>query len=211
MGKTDLGILGAISGKVGPVVGSSWKSKNVIKAKGKKPTKFSQKQIEHRAKFGLLMRFFHPMSPLIKKTFSDLGQDKTAMNLAFAHNFSTTITGAYPNFTIDYTKMIISKGSLLNANGITATAGAASDVKFQWTSNPGGASANATDKCIALVYCPEMGACNYILAGSARTSGSYSLDASNFKGKVVETWLAFIAEDQSDVSTSIYTGQVTIL
>ena len=45
MGKTDLGLLGAISEKATPVVVSSWERKNLIKAKDKDPQSFRKRKL----------------------------------------------------------------------------------------------------------------------------------------------------------------------
>ncbi len=58
MGKIKQGILGGFSGKVGPVIGTSWKGKAIIKARPLSHNdRNSVAQQEQRAKFSLVSKF----------------------------------------------------------------------------------------------------------------------------------------------------------
>ena len=61
MGKYIKGILGSFLGKVGTVIGSSWKGIEYMRSRGKKSSKPpTQAQLIQQAKFKLLVRFVIP-------------------------------------------------------------------------------------------------------------------------------------------------------
>ena len=83
-------------------------------------------------------------------------------------------------------------------------------VKFRWKDNSGIAMSNATDKCIAVVYCPELKRSVYTTAGAERSNCEHTIHAWEFTGKTVETWIGFISAEGDHVATSIYTGLLLV-
>ena len=84
MAKIEHGILGGFSGKVGTVIGGTWKGIDFMRSKSKRrnfvPT---QKQLEQQVKFALIMRFVQPMSALLEVTFVDYAVRKTVSTVLF--------------------------------------------------------------------------------------------------------------------------------
>ena len=68
MATYNKGILGAFSGKVGPVVGATWRCKYVMRGLPKKgnrlPTEFQQVQ---RTKFTMVTEFLSGIQPVVKR------------------------------------------------------------------------------------------------------------------------------------------------
>lgn len=212
MGTYDKGILGGFRGKIGTVVGSKWKGIEYMKSKmGKRTKAASPAQLEQQAKFAMLIRFVTSIGKLLMKTFGGFAVNKTGTNSAFAYNFENAIIGIYPDFSLDYAKVLISKGQLHNANNVTATAAGGGIVQFNWIDNSGVAMANATDRSVLVAYCPELKRAVYIENGAARNAGTSTLNAGIFTGKTVETWVGFISADGTEVATSVYTGPVIVL
>ena len=211
MGKYIKGILGSFTGQVGTVVGSSWKGIEVMKSLSKtikKPP--TARQIAQRARFSFVAAFIKPLSKLFDVSYIAPGSKMSAVNAAFQYNYDHALGGTYPAFTFDYSKVLISKGNLHPANTPAAAAAGTGIIKFTWGDNSGVALANATDKCIMVVHCAELNRSLYKTGGAARPAGTDAIDAGIFSGRVVETWLAFITEDGTDVSSSNYTGQLTV-
>ncbi len=211
MGHYVKGILGGFQGKVGTVIGSTWRGIDYMKSLAKKSNRPpTQSQIEHRIKFSLLARFIGSMSRLLMTSFKDSAVRMTGTNSAFAYNYNNAIAGTYPAFTLDYSKVLISKGQLHNAvNPTSATAGNG-QLKISWVDNSGIAMANSDDKCIIVVYCPELNQAVYTTAGATRSAASDIINVGNFTGRQVETWVSFISSNGSDIASSIYTGQLTV-
>lgn len=70
MAEIELGILGGVRGKVGTVVGSTWRGKNVIRSKPRKSRRqASDKQVDQRRKFKIVANFLSPLFTLTSKYF----------------------------------------------------------------------------------------------------------------------------------------------
>ena len=206
------GILGGFDGAVGTVVGAKWRGKNVMK---KKPTfsrnrKFSQEQLIQHAKFSLAHNFFRRFTTLLQSSFEDV-TGKTPRGIAFRHFLDNAITGIYPNFGIDYSKVLVARGSLLNVMGTSADSVNPGKLRINWTETALDMKANPIDVAIIVAYCPELNLLMYTVNGPARTAMTAELDMPFFSGKEVQTWIAFRSEKGHLVSESTYTGAVTIL
>jgi hypothetical protein len=70
MGRLINGINGAFEGKVGSVVGSSWKGIPYIKSAYKKRTKkVSAKELANREKFAMAQDWLKPLLPFVREGY----------------------------------------------------------------------------------------------------------------------------------------------
>ena len=84
MGTFSKGILGGFSGKVGNVIGSTWKGIDYMRSKpGARTGTFSSAQKEQQAKFAIAIGFVSIMSALFMVSFRDAIR-KTGINSAFS-------------------------------------------------------------------------------------------------------------------------------
>jgi hypothetical protein len=211
MGTIQKGILGGFSGKVGNVVGGSWKGIEYMRSLGsRRTTTGSQKQKEQQLKFALVVRFQQLMANLLARSFKSFAVKMTGSNSALSYNLRNGITGVYPDFVLDYSKILVSRGDIPNAINPAVTAAAGGIINFTWTDNSGVSKAAATDKSILVAYCPEMRQCIYTDMGPDRSVEAGSLNLSAFTGLQVQTWVGFISET-GEVATSIFTGEITVL
>ncbi|MBE7174187.1 MAG: hypothetical protein INR73_26665 [Williamsia sp.] len=210
MATFEKGILGGFSGKVGPIVGATWKGKDVMRSRpNKKKGGSSVKQLDQQLKFSAVVSFQSPFNDLLDVTFKGYATDITAQNSAFAYNIQNALGGKSPDYVINYEKALISRGSLPNADEPGATT---SDGKifFTWTDNSGMGKAAPTDTAVLLMYCKENSTAKYTWEGVTRSEGAAQIDVANYTGKTVQTWLAFLSADGKEAATSIYTGELFI-
>ena len=206
---TCAGIFGAVSGRLGPFVYSTWKGRQVIKMSNKKSNASpGKKQVEQREKFRVISKFTGSLSSLFAQTFKD-SRKMTSLNMAFRYNYRNALTGSVGEYKIDYAKVMISLGDL-HPSGNTVAEVMDYNVKFSWKRNSDHAGTNPDDKTILVIHCPEMQQSIYRSGGADRSSGSDSIDASIFSGKTVETWMAFECAQGKTFSWSKYTGQFVI-
>jgi len=212
MGRIKKGILGGFNGTIGTVVGGSWKgidymrSQPVISNSTPSPA-----QVAQRARFGLATKFISPITDLVSVGFQDFAVEMSGFNSAVSYTLDNAVMGSYPNFTISYPDVLVTRGRLKNGKSPVASATVADKVNFAWTDNTGRPKATATDKTILVVHCPDLDETDYVLGGAVRTAGADLIDVTEFKGKIVHTWMAFISADGKSVSDSFYTGQLTVL
>jgi hypothetical protein len=211
MGTINKGILGGFSGKVGTVIGGTWKGITYMRSIGtNRNLNPSEKQLAQQLKFALAMRFVQPMAGLLDISFRDFAIKMTGINNAFAYVLDNAITGVYPTFDIDYSVALVSRGNLPNVLGPTVTSGAGSVLTFSWTDNSGVGIAKATDQAILVAYCPVQRQAIFTTAGGMRSDLTGELNLLPFSGLAVETWIGFISESGGIVATSIFTGEVTV-
>jgi hypothetical protein len=209
MAKYNSGVLGTLSGRIGPLVAATWNGITYLRtAPVKTNKKCSLKQAAQRRKFKVAYKFFSPLADLVKITFRS-NERKTGLNLATGYLMKNALTGTYPDITIDYTLVRISRGDL-PAAASPDVLNNGSQLTFMWTPNSETGSAAPTDKVVLVVYCPAMQKSIYRVDAATRADGSATINASNFKGEQVHTYVAFIRADEREASDSVYTGSVEL-
>jgi len=129
MGTFEQGYMGPFRGKLGTAVGSRWKGLYVLRSRPprKRSGPASESQLEVQAKFLLMTKFLRPLTDLLNQTFKKSAVNMSGANKAFAEN-KKAVTGAYPDFAIDYAKVILSTGNFDNAGGPAAKSAEAEPV-----------------------------------------------------------------------------------
>ena len=130
MGTYKKGILGSFSGKVGTVIGSSWNGIDYMRSLPRPSSKqATEPQLIQRAKMGLATGFLRPISALVNVGYKSLAIKQTGFNVATAQVIADGITGLYPELTIDYPNVLISKGTLTGPwNPVVSSAGGSINV-----------------------------------------------------------------------------------
>jgi len=212
MGTIKQGILGGFSGKVGSVVGGSWKGISYMRGKAvsiKNPR--TLQQMMHRTKFAVALSVLQPITAFLRVGFKRYAYKKSEFNAAMSYTIKHAIVGDYPNYEIDYEKLLVSRGTLTGANNATATP-AAGKIKVAWEDNSGIGEAKPTDKALVLAINPEKGEAAYITDGAPRSAKTEDLMVSPYwSGDDVGVYLGFISENGKDVATSAYLGSVSVV
>lgn len=211
MGKIAQGILGGLSGKVGNIVGGSWKGIDYIRIKPSSVANpRTEGQVNQRNKFTITLEYLQATKDFIKIGYKSFATKKTEFNAAMSYVLNNAVGGIAPNFTIDYSLALLSRGPLsgvLNGTTDLATAG---QVSFNWDDNSAEGNANVTDKAMVLVYNPNKKESISILDGADRTVGSQVVTIPNtYAGDTVELFMAFVSADGTQVSNSVYLGSGT--
>ncbi len=208
MGKISQGILGGLSGKVGNVIGGSWKGIDYLRIKPSSVANpRTEGQVNQRNKFTATIEFLQPNKEFVRIGYKNFAIKKSAFNAAMSSILNTAITGVAPDFSVDYASALISKGSLSGASSPTTDLAVAGQVTFGWDDNSTDNNANATDKAMLLVYNPIKKESAYILNGADRTAGSQVVSVpGNYSGDTIQLYMAFVSADGNQVSNSTYLG-----
>lgn len=212
MGKINQGILGGVSGQVGNVIGGTWKGIDYLRIKPSSVANpRTEGQVDQRSKFSTVLRFLQPMTDFLRVGFKLYANKMTQFNAAMSYNLNNSITGAYPNFTIDYANALVSRGNLTGAANGSSYSSGPGNVEVTWNDNSGSGSAQATDKAIIALLNTSRGEAIFTTDGPVRTAGSESISVpSEYSGEAVEVFLGFVSEDGTKVANSVYLGSVTI-
>ena len=213
MGSIKLGILGGFSGKVGTVIGSSWKGIDYMRARAASVTNpNSPAQLDQRAKFSKVIEFLKPLTAFLRIGFKNQAVKMSGFNAAMSYNMKNAISGVYPAYEIDYAKALISEGSLPEALNPAAVSTVAGEVKFTWEDNSQDGGAMADDKAILVVYNPVKKKAVNIVGGNTRTSGSQIITLpSSFSGDEVQCFIGFQNANGSVLSDSQFVIGLIVL
>src|SRR5688572_26671038 len=106
MGRISEGMLGNVKGAVGNVVVTKYRDQAVIRKKAvRSDSKRSMTQLVQQAKFSVAIRFILKMGKFLEISYKSKIKRLTGKNAATKDLLEKAITGAYPNFTIDYSKV----------------------------------------------------------------------------------------------------------
>lgn len=211
MGKIAQGILGGLSGKVGNIVGGSWKGIDYIRIKPSSVANpRTEGQVNQRNKFTITLEYLQATKDFIKIGYKSFATKKTEFNAAMSYVLNNAVGGIAPNFTIDYSLALLSRGPLSGVLNGTTDLTTAGQVSFDWDDNSAEGNANVTDKAMVLVYNPSKKESISILDGADRTVGSQVVTIPNtYAGDTLELFMAFVSADGTQVSNSVYLGSGT--
>lgn len=212
MGVITQGINGPFSGKVGAVVGYVSRGKAIMRglAKVSKSRNPSPLQRQQHAKFSLMNKFLGPIIPFLNETKKTVDIDLTGYNKAFSYNVKNAITGTFPDLTIDYSMVLLSRGDLPNIKSSQAESQSPGQITLQWTDNSGTGLALANDKSFIAVFCKELNEWIYALDLNERSAGNCLFDVAKFSGHLAPVYIGFLSANGNEVSDSLYVGAVQI-
>src|SRR5882724_9425976 len=133
MGKLIIGINGPVQGKIGTIVGSSWKGVPYVKGPYKKHTrKAAEGAARNRSKFALAHYWLQPLKVFVREGFRGYAERVEGFNAAKSYLLLHAFEGAAPNVTINPALVKVSSGNLPLPTGIAVSKAAAGQLSFTW-------------------------------------------------------------------------------
>jgi hypothetical protein len=213
MGSGKDGILGALTGRIGPVTGYMRNGKNVLRSSTSiVKDKATPRRMAQREKLRICNRFTKAFvrTGFFTKTFPAYGSRGTGFNRATGALMSLAVTGAYPDMQLNYGEALISKGRLPGAQNAKTARKANNILQFSFTDNSADGIASPDDTIILVAHAPGLQQAIFTLQGGFRKDKKASLNVGAFKGYSVETWIGFLSDDGADASDSVWTGRVVV-
>ena len=206
MGTIKNGILGGFSGKVGTVIGGTWKGIDYMRSRAASVSNpRTAGQLAQRAKLSAIVKFLHPLTSFLRIGFKNLAIKMSGFNAAVAANLKSAITGTYPAFDIDFTKVMLSQGNFPGALNPLAVAGIAGAVNFTWDDNTWESDATVDDLAVLIVYNPAKEAAISVKGLITRGVGAQTITLPNsYIGDEVQCYIAFTNANGSVISNSQY-------
>jgi hypothetical protein len=166
--------------------------------------------MSQRTKFALALSILKPMTAFLRTGFKLYAHKQTPFNAAMSYTLANAISGAYPDYSIDPSKVLVSRGSLATAANASAAA-AGGNIEIAWNDNSGVGSAKQTDKALIAVLNPAKAEAITDTAGAERTEGTQTVIVpADWSGDEVQVYLGFISEDKKEVANSVYLGSIAI-
>ncbi|MBR1850628.1 MAG: hypothetical protein IJ789_04550 [Bacteroidales bacterium] len=208
------GILGGFSGLVGNVVGSSWKSRAVIKSR---PLHVhdpkTAKQLLSRARFATVQHLASVVGlSTINAGFHSKSRYMTESNYFFKCNYDAVTGFDADNLDVDYSKVVVAEGRL---PGVAVTQNAASEdplsAHVAWV-DVSDLDSSAGDMVRIVALDPEQGTSVAFSANRSTREADVTLPAF-MKGHTVHFYLFVLgmgATTVGMVSNSVYAGKAVI-
>lgn len=214
MGIQHWGAFGGFQNKTGALVGHWTNGQNVITAiphPSQKPASLAQ--TNHRAKFKMVVSFVSRLTGLVRVGFQNAHETKqSAFNAAFVYNYANAVTGVAPNFTLDFTKVMYSKGNLSSPYAPECLADVPMRITFSWLDYLGTGIGAPTDMLTVVVYCPVLDQFVTLANAVPRSALTYTLQLPPpFSGQVVNAWVSMVSADGKLASNSISLPEITVL
>ncbi|RZK40705.1 MAG: hypothetical protein EOO61_06355 [Hymenobacter sp.] len=210
MGKIESGISGSFSGKVGPVVGCTWKGVPYMRGLPKKRTSVATgAELANRKRFADMHKWLKPLLSVLRIGFKGYSPRLEGFLAAKSYLLRYAIEGEYPNTTINPAKVKLSHGDLPLAENLNVAYQVTSEeLVFSWDpSTPNNASSR--DQVMMVAYFTGLGEAISVTSGAFRQTGTDKLQLSgNLLGHQAEVYIAFISEDRQKQSDSVYLGSI---
>lgn len=208
MAIVSIGPNGVPNGKTGNLVFYMLKGQLVSRTIGK-PGKPSKAQLANRQAMAVTMQLLRPMCNFINCSFEQeaQGTTKNPHNLAVSYNKKQALQGEYPNLSVNYSKVILSKGNLPAAKDLKLEK-QAEGIHVRWNTqpDPGG---KADDIVMILLYIPSKNAAVDILNAGRRSSGEYLIPLrKDFMDLPIEAYICFKKANGKAISDSVYLGNL---
>jgi hypothetical protein len=204
-------ILENFSGKISNVVVAQWNGITYIRSlptqsKKRKP---SEKQLHNRLRFQIANQVVTIFRSLFKLSIEEV-KGQSASSSAMSKLLQDAIT---PGLDIDFSRLMVSRGTLPPATGAKVESIEPGVLKFQWTDE---VSVNNKKKdydknqVLLVAYIQNEGQLFYDLHGVKRSTLSGELKIEGHSGKKLHTWICFRSDDFKLKSDSVYVGQVEL-
>ncbi len=210
MGKAKNGILGPITGKVGNLSFYQVNGEARVRTIGVRTAEPSALQRQYRNKMGLSIAFSNTMKPFIKVGFANAakGTKKNYHNLATSYNLLHAVQMIDGLVSINYNEVRLSAGTALQPlnPGVQLRD---EGLVFSWQNPEQESWTISQDQVMLLAFFPDMFEARYVVNGAKRAAEHDLLPLTPAcLQQRMEVYMAFVTEDRSNVSDSIYLGRI---
>ena len=208
MGTIKQGVLGGFSGKVGTVIGASWKGTAYMRGQAthvKNPR--TPKQIEQRMKMEFARNFLQQAAEFINIGFKDVAKRQSPLNYAASQMMRNAIYGDYPDYSPIYSELKWSHG-LLTPPVVETVYANYDGIDFLWQDNSGSGNAKADDISMVVVCNAEKKEVMYFMNGFTRSTHSTHCEFPNeWVGDHIHVYITMRSTDGKLISNSHYCGE----
>lgn len=210
MAKIKEGIRGSISGSIGNVVGSSWNGIPYIKSKPRKRTSpLSEREQLTRLHFKMVHDWLQPLLDFVRVGFKGYSPTNYGFNAAKSVLRKEALVKDGFDSWIDPGLARVSFGDLGMSANMSVELKDTRELEFTW--DPASSKdMGPGDQVMMLAYDPIQKEYNFRTAGALRSAGRDLLDLGHLPSGTYHVYAAFVAEDRSRQSNSVYLGPVEL-
>ncbi|SHG12428.1 GNAT family N-acetyltransferase [Pedobacter caeni] len=212
MGILINGLFGGFHGRVGNLVGYTLKGKHVIRMIGRSEKPLTPARKANCQKMTVVNEILKPSIYAIRAGFrlAVVGTDRNEYNEAVSYNKKNALRGEYPNISLDYSKVLMSMGTLPVAVNPSISQNE-EKITFNWEDQVFSGSQYYNDRAMLVIYFPDLKDTCYQLIGAKRGEGTdvLSIDPAHLN-KRMEAYISFARQDGREVSNSVHAGSLNL-
>ena len=203
--------MGRLNGKIGNMVIYRLKDQIVSRTIGKFYGKPTARQLANRQAMRVTMDLLKPMKSFIKQGFEQATQGTrcNGFNIATSYNKKNALRGEYPNISVDYSKVVLSSGTISVAKDLKISK-IEDGLLLEW--NPEHHTGNADDLVMVALYHSSIRDATMHLNAGRRDHGKCFIpikeDKKNLLDAPIEVYLCFKSADGELISDSVYLGNI---
>jgi hypothetical protein len=211
MARYQKGINGPVSGKIGSVVGASWRGIDYLRSRSRKPQRFSMAQQAQQEKFKVVCGWIKPIIHIINVGYQHIKEGRTPANQAMSYLLKEAVSGTASDFAINFSKAILSEGTLMTSFVTEIKPAGSHSLEFHWDNAAESIYSCANDQATFVVYNPLKEEFVLYEAVTVRASRSVILSLpAGFSSDTVHGYLYFVRADGKAVSTTLYLGPLIV-
>jgi len=209
MGILRKGIFGGFEKKTGMLIGRCAKGKSIISAVQYKKVKLrTVAQLDQQLRFDLANSVLKWFSDLIAVGFKHIAGKGSAFNTAVRYNFRALVTGISPDYVIDYSKLVYSRGSLDGPHRPSINR-LSDGLQVSWLPDVQTRFNQHSDQATFVIYCPDremiMKFPEYVIRAAM---GCFLPMPPGLRDVPLHAWMSLISADGKVVSDSVYLGVI---
>lgn len=203
------GIHGAFSGKVGKIVGYVRKGQAIIRTQGERTTPPTQKELLNREKFAISQKWLSPLIDFLRIGFKDYQPTYEGFLAAKSYNQKNAMNcDENDKFFIDPTLALLSFGNQQLPLTANAQTNKDQEIIFKWSTE---GVYEYNDQAMVVAYDIENAKVIYNPGIARRQTGTAILKlATTDVKKTYHVYLAFISDNRTSKSNSMYLGSLQI-
>jgi hypothetical protein len=212
MGNLRNGLFGGFHGRIGNLVGYTLKGKHVIRTIGKSTKPLTPARKANCEKMKVVNEILKPSIHAIRAGFrlAVAGTDRKEYKEAVSYNKKNTLQGVYTDISLDYTKVLMSMGTLPVAvnPGISQNQ---QKITFTWEISASPVSEYHTDRTMLVIYFPDIKETCCQLVGAKRVEGNdVIVIGPEHVNQRMEAYISFSKDNGKAVSNSIHAGSLNL-
>jgi hypothetical protein len=210
MGTLINGLFGGFHGRVGNLVGYTLKGKHIIRTIGKSSKPLTPARKANCEKMKVVNEILKPSIHAIRAGFrlAVAGSDRNEYNEAVSYNKKNALQGEYPKISLDYTKVLMSMGTLpMAVNPGTSQNGI--EITFNWEISASPLSEYHTDRTMLVIYFPDIKETCCQLIGAKRVEGKdvIAIGPEHINERM-EAYISFTKDNGKQISDSVHAGSL---
>lgn len=212
MGIVKKGPAAGWSGKVGNQVYSQHKDRETTVSEAPVPSSkpATKKQMAARQVTSICGKYLGPLKTFVRvgSHAKSLPAGQTPYNMLVSSVRESALRGKYPNQYIDFSKVLITRGSMSPPQDATVRL-IKTGFSFRWNPEIADDDDHYSDHVMVMAYFPLLKKTRYKTCCAERDKGEYILALDGIKkGYTAEIYISFVTDERDRISDSVYLGQL---